>query len=194
MPRFTTMPEFVAANPPGLSMPLSGTRKAWHRLFCYFQKQYSAENFACWVAMHQYKRHQRKRFAVFISETWLNKPASAVHAQSTTQSIFDTINFSFALNESQAGTLVSISWMKMVMTRSDKANFSKDQISFLGATPPELFDSQYNELTTLMSGMMRSGFDSDHDFMPSGSIQTTLLGDLATMKAAGFDIHQYGMW
>ena len=84
MPRFRTILEFIAANPPGRSVPLSGTRKAWHRLFCYYQSQYSAENFACWVAMHQYKQHQRKRFAVFISENWINKPANAQHALSTT--------------------------------------------------------------------------------------------------------------
>ena len=194
MPRFRTILEFIAANPPGRSVPLSGTRKAWHRLFCYYQSQYSAENFACWVAMHQYKQHQRKRFAVFISENWINKPANAQHAVSTTQSIFDTINFSSALNESQAGTLVKVSWMKMVMTRSDKADFTKDQISFLGATPPELFDPLFNELTSLMTGMIKDTFDSDRDFMPSGSYQTTLPGDLAMMQAAGFDIHQYGMW
>ena len=84
--------------------------------------------------------------------------------------------------------------MKMVMTRSDKADFTKDQISFLGATPPELFDPLFNELTSLMTGMIKDTFDSDRDFMPSGSYQTTLPGDLAMMQAAGFDIHQYGMW
>lgn len=195
MPKYNSIVTFVADNPPSHSLPLSKTRKAWHKLFCFFQTQRSAENFACWTAMHQYKQHQRKRFAVFISENWLDKPASTAFSifAATNSSLFEVINFSSAISADPASAM-KISWMKMVMTRDDKAGYTKDQIKFLGFTPPDLFDKQYVELGNLLTGMMYNSFDSDPEIMAGGAYQANLPGELAMMKASGFDLHKYGMW
>ena len=196
MPKYNSITTFVADNSPSHSLPLSGTRKAWHTLFCFLQKERSAENMACWVAIHQYKLHQRKRFAAFINDNWLGKPANTQHNMfaRSASSLFEVINFSSALGALQPTIAAQVSDMKMVMTRQDKAPYTKDQIAILGFTPPDLFNQQYIELGNLLTGMMYGRFDSDLVVMAGGAYQATLPGDLATMKAAGFDLNKYGMW
>ena len=194
MPKYNSITTFVADNSPGRSLPLTSTRKAWRRLFCLLLKERSAENLACWAAIHQYKIRQRKKFAVFISENWLSKPPNAQvnFFAATTASLFETINFSQAQSFTSADSM-KVSWMKMVMTRADKSEYSKEQIKFLGYTPADLFDGQYVELGNLLTGMMYNRFDSDVEVMPGGAYPN-LTGELASMQAAGFDLHRYGMW
>ena len=194
MPKYNSITTFVADNSPTFSLPHTSNRTAWRRLFCLFLKERSAENFACWAAIHQYKKNQRKRFAVFIDENWLSKPPSAavsIFAPSTF-SLFETINISRELGVTPQARM-QVSWMKMVMTKEDKSEYSKEQIKFLGYTPPDLFDVQYVEIGKLLTGMMYNRFDSDVDVMPGGNYPN-LTGELASMQAAGFDLHRYGMW
>lgn len=177
--------------------PASVNREAWpiwHRAFCYWQKEYMGNEFACWAAIQQYKKLPSKRQAVFIGQHWLRQ-ADDKAGEDLNMSILAPVNPGSAgartgaeqLRETVAGIASVKGWAGKLTHRAEAAT--------LGATPADLFANlEFTVDRNFFDVLRAKPFDVRRDLMGQGCYAESLRRDVPLIDAAGFHSESMGLW
>ncbi|MBB4000929.1 hypothetical protein [Aureimonas pseudogalii] len=193
---FTSIEQFLAANPTQLSNTKNETYNKLFRFFC-SGFNFGGNEFACWASIQQFKKNPSKRLSIFITDTWLADEEMAP-ADTTDLSILSTIN------RGSQGSSFSVDSRKKLFEKTDQLKSVKTwhgKISnyktwrTLASLETKMFDGLEGAVRENMIEIFKNGaFDTGTVIQANSHYAVSLRKDIPKLQAVTLPTNAMGLW